>query len=164
MEQLTLVLLVAATIGSGLMAGLFCSFSNFIMRALARLKDGEGIAAMQSINLVIVRPAFLLVFQGTGLVSLGAVAAGWLILGSVALTLSALGSAVYLVGCLVVTIACNVPLNNRLAAVDPHSKQGSVMWQHYLDRWVWWNHVRSLSTLASTLLLVLAVYSAGTGA
>jgi uncharacterized membrane protein len=37
-------------LGSGLVAGIFFSFSNFFMKALARLPPDKGIAAMQNIN------------------------------------------------------------------------------------------------------------------
>ena len=46
-------------IGCGLMAGLFCAFSNFVMKALASLPPDKGIAAMQSINVTIINYANL---------------------------------------------------------------------------------------------------------
>ena len=58
--------LIAACVGSGMMAGLFSAFSSFMMKALASLSDSDGIKAMQAINRLIVRPSFLLVFIGTG--------------------------------------------------------------------------------------------------
>jgi len=39
---------VLALIGSTLMGGVFFAFSNFIMKALARLPSSEAIAAMHS--------------------------------------------------------------------------------------------------------------------
>ena len=50
----TLYLLAfAAALGGGLMAGLFFAFSNSVMGALARLPAAQGVAAMNSINVVI---------------------------------------------------------------------------------------------------------------
>ncbi|WP_246131827.1 hypothetical protein [Pistricoccus aurantiacus] len=60
MNAIALILLIAATLGSGLIAGLFCVFSNFMMRALARIPTPAGIAAMQAINRAILNPAFLI--------------------------------------------------------------------------------------------------------
>ena len=85
MESLTLLILVSAAIGSGLIAGLFCSFSNFIMQALSQIQSSKGISAMQSINLVIVKPTFLFVFLGTGVACLLAIGFGWEQLGNTAL-------------------------------------------------------------------------------
>ena len=64
------------------------------------------------------------------------------------------GALVYFVGMTVVTIACNVPLNNRLAATDPTSSDAETIWTHYRVRWTMWNHVR---TVASTLACIAFV-------
>ena len=59
--------LVSATaIGAALVAGIFYAFSTFVMQALGRLAPREGIAAMQSINVVVINPLFFLAFFGTG--------------------------------------------------------------------------------------------------
>ena len=52
------MMLIVACIGSGMIAGLFCAFSSFLMKALASLPAANGIAAMQAINRFIVRPGF----------------------------------------------------------------------------------------------------------
>jgi uncharacterized membrane protein len=130
------------------------------MKALSDISPPKGIAAMQSINIVIVKPAFLLVFFGTGVLCVAAVAVGWQDLGIGARTWGTIGGVVYILGCLGVTVAYNVPLNNRLAVVNPDSEEGEKMWKIYLSQWVRWNHVRSLVTLSSTTFLVVAVYYA----
>ncbi|RYG61928.1 hypothetical protein EON80_23575, partial [bacterium] len=60
-------LTVAAVCGCGLMAGLFFVFSVAVMRALGALPPEKGMAAMQSINVSILNPIFLIVFMGTAL-------------------------------------------------------------------------------------------------
>jgi uncharacterized membrane protein len=47
------LLTFVAALGSGLVAGIFFAFSNFVMKALARVSPAQGIAAMQSINVVV---------------------------------------------------------------------------------------------------------------
>ena len=115
---------------------------------------------MQSINEVIVRPAFLIVFLGTGVACALAFGLGWEHLSKNTLAYVAAGGAIYALGGIAVTIAFNVPLNNRLAAVDPESEEGAAMWQVYLTKWTRWNHVRSIATIVSTVLLLLAVLHA----
>ncbi len=61
---------LTAVLGSGLIAGTFFAFSSFVMPALARLPAAQGIASMQSINVVVINPLFLGVFVGTAGVSL----------------------------------------------------------------------------------------------
>ena len=157
MNSLTQLILVFAALGSGMVAGLFASFSDFIMQALSDMPPKKGIAAMQSINLVIVKPTFLFVFLGTGVASVLAVGFGWELLGDTALVCVAAGAAVYVLGSIVVTIAFNVPLNNRLAAVDSESEEGTKIWEIYLVMWTRWNHVRTIATIISTLLFIMAV-------
>ena len=64
-DSLLFVLTLIAALGSGLIAGVFFVFSVSIMKALGRLPSAHGIAAMQSINDVIVNPVFLVAFLGT---------------------------------------------------------------------------------------------------
>jgi uncharacterized membrane protein len=58
----------------GLVAGVFFAFSSFVMAALRRLKSEEGIAAMQSINILAVTPVFITALFGTAAACLGLVA------------------------------------------------------------------------------------------
>lgn len=115
---------------------------------------------MQAINRVIVRPVFLMVFLGTGVTCVLALITGWQDLGHRSRIWGISGAIVYLLGSVGVTIAFNVPLNNRLDRVDADSEQGASMWETYFVRWTRWNHVRSIATIASTALLILAVYYA----
>lgn len=153
---LTAVTFVAA-LGSGLMAGLFFVLSVFMMTALARLGSPQGIAAMQSVNVTIINPMFLMVFFGTAVLALVTAAAailswnaegfGWLLAGSL----------LYLLGIILVTMIFNVPLNNELAAVDPTSGEGAAVWARYLDVWVTWNHVRTLAGLGALACFIQAL-------
>jgi uncharacterized membrane protein len=62
---LIVALSVATALGSGLVAGFFFAFSICVMRALGRLPPEQGIAAMQSINVVVLNPWFFTAFFGT---------------------------------------------------------------------------------------------------
>ena len=66
------------------------------------------------------------------------------------------GSLLYLVGSILVTMICNVPLNDRLAAVTPESAEGKTVWTHYLSVWTAWNHVRTVASLAAASCFILA--------
>jgi uncharacterized membrane protein len=60
MNLLTTFAVVIALLGSALIGGIFFAFSSFVMKALARVPSPEGIAAMQSINVVVLNPSFQL--------------------------------------------------------------------------------------------------------
>ena len=64
LSMLELVTFVTA-LGCGLIAGAFFAFSTFVMKALGSLPPADGIAAMQSINVVVINPWFLTPFVGT---------------------------------------------------------------------------------------------------
>lgn len=64
-DDLIRVLTLVPALGCGLIAGAFFAFSTFVMRALAQLPPSQGIAAMQSINIVVINPMFMAVFLGT---------------------------------------------------------------------------------------------------
>lgn len=149
--------LIAACLGSGIMAGLFSAFSTFIMKALSSLSDPEGIKAMQAINRHIVRPSFLIVFLGTGLLCIAAVVLGMGDAPGAAQTISA--TLIYILACILSTIVFNVPLNNHLDTVDPEAAESHQLWVRYLSLWTKWNHLRAIATIASTILLASAIAS-----
>ena len=52
-DRLLFIITFLAALGCGLIAGAFFAFSTFVMKVLARLPTSHGIAAMQSINVVV---------------------------------------------------------------------------------------------------------------
>lgn len=156
MQHALAALTFAAALGAGLVAGIFFAFSAFVMAALGRLPNAQGIAAMQAINIVVINPLFLGVFLGTA--ALGAVLIIAALLGAApAPSHLVAGGLLYLVGCFLVTMRFNVPRNNALAAVAPESAEGADVWRRYLKEWTMWNTVRTLASLAATAFFILAL-------
>lgn len=152
----TFILTLLAALGSGLMAGTFFAFSSFVMGALGRLRPPAGIAAMQSINIVVINPLFLGVFLGTGAVCIALLAVALMRWGDPAAVWLVAGSVLYVVGTILVTMGFNVPLNERLAALDPEGAAGAELWAHYRPRWTVWNHVRTVAPLAALACFILS--------
>src|SRR5262245_154291 len=126
--QALFVLTLVAALGCGLVAGGFFAFSSVVMRALARRPIAEGMAAMQSINIVVLGSWFIATFLGTAVVcglALVICLLRWNDPGSAWLLA---GSLLYLVGSLGVTIAFNVPRNEALARAAPASLKGAKLW------------------------------------
>jgi uncharacterized membrane protein len=151
-ETLTLL----GALGCGLISGVFFAFSVFVMKALARLSPGEGIAAMQSINLAVINPFFLSVFLGTGLICAALMIASYWRWPNGGAGYSLMGGSLYVVGTLLVTMVCNVPRNNALAAVNSSAPEAAELWARYLKEWTAWNHLRTVAALAAALALTLA--------
>jgi uncharacterized membrane protein len=154
------ILLVAvfAAVGSGLMGGLLFAFSNFVMKALLEQPPASAIRTMQAINLTIVNPLFLAVFLGTALATAILAVTGLLRLSTPGMPLLLAGSALFLLGTFGVTMIFNVPLNNALATQDPSSAAAAQFWLTYVSRWMAWNHVRTVASLAATACLILAIH------
>ena len=155
MNTLTTVTVILALIGSALIGGIFFAFSSFIMKALARLPSSEGMAAMQSINVVVLNPLFLGVFMGTAVISLlVSILAIWE-WEMPAAPYYLIGALLYIVGTFLVTGMGNVPLNNQLAAVTVNDSAARDIWQHYLVRWTRLNTIRMVSaTVAAVMILI----------
>lgn len=154
---LTSGLLWFSALGCGLLAGVYFAFSAFVMTALGRIGQAAGIPAMNAIDVDIVRSLFMPVFLGTTLscavlVLLGALR--WQEPGALAMIC---GGIVYVIGMFAVTAVFNVPMNNQLAATDPASAAAAPVWARYLADWTFWNHVRTIASLAATALFIAAI-------
>jgi uncharacterized membrane protein len=139
------ILLWSCALGCALLGGLYFAFSTFIMTALERTGAANGAAAMNSINVVILRSLFMPFFFGTTLGSLVLAVAG-VIEGA---PLMIAGGTLYVLGMFVVTMFGNVPLNNALAANPTEDT-----WRRFLAAWTRWNHVRTVSCLAAAALFI----------
>lgn len=146
-----------AAIGCGLIAGVFFAFSTFVMPALARLQPHQGIAAMQSINITAINPLFMLALFGTAVVCIFVTITllpKWNQPGTAYLLV---GSLLYLIGTVGVTIAFNVPLNDALAIAKPDSTDGATLWARYLTDWTFWNHVRTVAAIAAAAVFTISL-------
>lgn len=157
MNTLTTLAAILALMGSALIAGIFFAFSNFIMKALARLPASQGMAAMQSINVTVLNPVFLAVFMGTTVISLlltVLAVIGWQI---PAAPYYLVGAVLYIVGTFMLTGLGNVPMNNQLAAVSANNPAASESWQHYLDQWTRLNTLRTISATAAAMVMLIGL-------
>jgi uncharacterized membrane protein len=153
----TIIAIVIALLGSALIGGIFFAFSSFVMKALARVPSAEGIAAMQSINVVVLNPSFLGAFMGTAVISLLVAvlavigwetpSAPWLVVGAL----------LYLVGTFLLTGLGNVPLNDRLASVQADDPAAIKIWEQYLDRWTLLNSVRTVAAMCAALMFAIGL-------
>lgn len=160
MPDALLILTIASALGAGLIAGAFFAFSTFIMAALGRVPAHEGIRAMQEINITVINPWFMTALFGTGLACV-AVAVAALVDwdGSHGPYLLA-AAALYVVGCIGVTMWFNVPRNNELARQEPESAEAAAIWRRYLREWTAWNTVRTVASLGALGLFIAAIAAA----
>lgn len=156
---LQIVSLITA-LGCALNGGVFFAFSSFVMKGLARLHPAQAIAAMQSINVAAVTPAFMTALCGTAVGCV--IVTAWAMVewhASVGPYLLAAGG-LYLLGTLGLTIVVHVPRNNRLATIRPDRAgraEATLAWSGFLSEWTAFNHVRAATAFAAGLALILAL-------
>jgi uncharacterized membrane protein len=156
------IVLGAAVIAMGLLAGLFYAFDVAVMPALTAADDRTLIDAMQQMIVKIENPAFFLTLLGAP--ALGAVAlfqarrsgsaktARWIVAGLAFYTVM-----------VVVTVAVHFPLNDELkAAGDPASIDDlAAVRDDFLTPWVVWNIVRTVASTAAFGCLAWALVLRG---
>jgi uncharacterized membrane protein len=156
-ESVLVALTWISALGSALIAGTFFAFSTFVMSALSQRPPAEGIAAMQAINVVVVRSPFIAVFFATAISAAALALAAVMNLAVPRAAYWLAGAALYVLGTFVLTIVRNVPLNDELAAASPNSPEGVALWTLYLKHWTWWNSVRTAASLLATATFIRAL-------
>ncbi|MBE8473056.1 anthrone oxygenase family protein [Streptomyces justiciae] len=151
------VLTVLGVLGTGLVAGVFCAFSTFVMKGLAALPPAQGVAAMKAINVTALRPAFMLVFVGSAVLCAVLAVVTFVLLPDDGTVELLVGSALYLVGSFGVTMVANVPRNEALLKLDAGTPEAAAYWPTYVREWTRWNHVRMVASAAAAVAYVLAL-------
>ncbi|NKK69078.1 DUF1772 domain-containing protein [Rhizobium leguminosarum bv. viciae] len=157
MQIILIISLVAAAIGSGLVAGIFFAFSAFIMAAFSRIPAEQGIAAMNSINVTIVRSPFMGLFVPTAILCLVVAALALINWRGGASALMLAGAALYVFASFVSTIIFNVPMNDALAKVGGNGTEAVQLWTTYVRDWTWWKDVRTIASLLASVAFVRAL-------
>jgi uncharacterized membrane protein len=148
--NLRVAALLAATLTTGLVAGVFDLYAHTIMRGLGGTDDRTFVGAFQAIDRAIVNPLFMLTFLGA-LVFTGAAGLLQLRAGRPVLPFVAAAFALYLVT-FAITMVVNVPLNDAIkAAGDPDriADLAAVRAGFHEARWQAWNVVRAVLSTAA---------------
>ena len=150
-------LLWFSAVGCGVMAGVYFAFSGFVMTALSRIGQASGVAAMNSINTVILRSLFMPLFFGKTLAALILAVAALTAWGPPGALAMLAGGVLYVLGMFVVTMLRNVPLNNALETAQASGVDAAATWARYLREWTMWNHVRTVASTAACALFIVAL-------
>ena len=151
------VLLLGATVATGLIAGFFYAYACSVMVGLARTDDRTFITTMQWINATVRNAAFAPAFFGSLVLTAAAAvlavrqrrrSAGWV------LAAAGLYAAAFLV-----TLVLNVPLNFQLADAGPADRirDLAAVRAAFEGPWVRWNLVRAGLSTAALFALAVAL-------
>ncbi len=139
---------------SGLVAGLFYSYSCSVNPGLRALSDDEYLKAMQSINAAIQNPVFFASFMGLLLVYPVAAFQTYQS-GPAAFTLLLTSLVMYYILVFGITVMANVPLNEQLAAFDINAASPEairIMRRQFEGPW---NFYHAIRTYASVICFAL---------
>ena len=153
--------LIAATMTTGLMAGVFANWSNTIMPGLSTVDDRTFVATFRALDEAITNPLFLGGFTGA-LLLIGLAAALHFRTGQRSALMWVGAALVSYLAVVIITVSVHEPLNEQLRmAGNPESSADLAAARAQLDEAMWtgWNTLRAVaSTIAfGCLTLALAI-------
>lgn len=152
------MILLITTLLTGLLAGVFFTWTNAITPGIGRLNDIAYLQAFQHMNRTIINPLFYIVIIGPlFLAPLSAYVYKssprimiWIILGS---------SIIYFLGVFAVTMLGNIPLNVMLDHTDLvkiNTEGAKHLRESFETKWNQLHLIRTISSSTSFLLLICA--------
>jgi len=153
-ERLLEICILLAVVGASVIGGIFFAFSSFVMPALSKVPSEMGVRSMQRINIDVINWHFLGLFFGSAVPALAAAVLALMTWPPARSAWVVIGAALYIIGTLFVTMVCNVPLNDRLAKLDPSAAEADDVWRMYIQRWTRWNHFRSVAAILAAVCLL----------
>ncbi|WP_019200521.1 anthrone oxygenase family protein [Tsukamurella sp. 1534] len=140
------LLLGSAALLSAVLTGFYFAYATVIT---AQRAAPDGAEAMRRMNAAVERPPFIAVFLLGALLAFIALIRLVIGGGVDVRTVAGVAGAVAAIAALALTMAVNVPLNQRLAA-------GTVEWVEFARTWGAWNLTRMWLCAAGTLGLAVA--------
>lgn len=152
------IILILATLSTGIMAGIFFTWSNAVTTGLGRLIDLQYLRAFQSMNRTILNPAFFLAIFGPALLLPLSSFMHFKALPNYVFWMLLAASLLYLIGVIVITFAGNIPLNNILdkSVLDEFSlEDAKALRDAFENKWNSLNWIRTYCSLGAFLLLII---------
>lgn len=156
------LVLVVGGVLTALHAGLLYDFSVDIVPAMRSLKGSSHISMMQAINVEIENPVFFLSFFGPIVLLPLATFLHW---GKPQFPWLLAASAIQIIGSEGVTIAGNIPLNNKLANIDANQLSEAEAdklrkeFQGPGSPWMRFHTIRTLAAITATTIVLVVCLS-----
>jgi uncharacterized membrane protein len=154
------IIVFLATFLCSLVAGFLFAFAIVVMPGIRNLYDRDFIRAFQVMDRVIQnnQPIFVLVWVGSVAALVASLVLGIWQLDGTGRLLIIFAAAAYLLGVQLPTFAVNIPLNNKLQALDIDAVNAAVektARQEFEARWNLWNAIRTAFACLTSALLIL---------
>jgi uncharacterized membrane protein len=148
--------LLVATVTTGLTAGFLAAFAHTVMPALATTDDATYIGTFQAIDKAVYNPWFMVPFTLAPLLVAAATLLAFVDGQRTAGVLLTVGL-VLAVSTVLITGAVHLPLNKEIGEVVLDAGNLAAAREHFEQRWVPWNVVRTVTSTGSFAFLAAAL-------
>lgn len=164
MQLATDLVLLAATVTTGLVAGLLYVFAHAVMPGLGTADDRLLVTAFQRIDAAIANPWMMATFLGSPVLTAAALVInlGVDLAGDRAAVPWLVSALILVLATVLVTASVHLPLNRALHEVDTADPAATAAGRRVFEtRWVRWNVVRTVTSTASLTALAVALLVVG---
>jgi len=158
-----IIILLLATLSTGVMAGIFFTWSNAVKPGIGKLTDIGYLESLQAMNKVILNPVFYIFFFAAVILIPVATFLNYNSQPAYIVRLLLAASIVYFAGVFLITFFGNIPLNNILEntnlneATDLDTKKLRGIIE---KKWNVYNLIRTLTSLISFIILLITLVKA----
>ena len=160
---LPLILLIIALLGFASAGGFFYAYSSSVMVGLDASPPAAAIEAMQGINREVRNFWFAISFFGAPVYGAVTAVVCFIFKFQRAALMILIATLIYLGGTFAITVVFHLPLNEELASVPINQTpdQLAIIWQSYSVEWTFWNTIRAVAALISTVFVAIAMMIMG---
>lgn len=159
----TLYFCLFLALWSAVIGGVFSAFSEFVMSGLQRTAPAGAVEAMQHINRTVIKTQFVAGIFSIALLSVLFAFYSATVFDGVVLIALVLAPIIYLPTVFLMTMFGNVPMNNRLARLDHTTAEAESYWVEYGRHWTRLNHIRTLGSILTAGVYIIAAITLITG-
>ena len=155
-----IIVLLFATLATGMMAGIFFTWTNAVKPGIGKLTDMGYLESLQAMNKVILNPMFYGVFFAAAVLIPVVTFLNYNSQPTFVFKLLIGASAIYFIGVFLVTLLGNIPLNNilentdlsKITAFEAQELRGIVE-----KKWNFYNLIRTLTSFVSFVILLITL-------
>ena len=152
------IILLLASLSTGIMAGIFFIWSNTIKPGIGKLNDMGYLSAFQSMNRVILNRTFIGIFFAPVILIPLTTFLNYNIIPDYKFWILLAATLFYWIGTFGVTIRGNIPLNELLDKTNLENistEQAKSLRQSIENKWNRFNLIRTLTSIGAFILLLL---------
>jgi uncharacterized membrane protein len=157
--KINTIILLIASLSTGMMAGIFFTWTNAVKPGIGKLNDMGYLSAFQSMNRLILNLTFIVIFFAPVILIPLTTVLHYNILPEYKFWILLASTFLYWIGTFGVTIRGNIPLNDLLDKTNLENistEQAKSLRQSIENKWNRFNFIRTLTSIVAFTLLLLA--------